>query len=321
VAGTKPMWILCSMLLLGMARGASAQQMPPWSQGKNNPAEEQGFVFRVDDIDNVPDFHGNPAKAELVLFVGGNQFMVLPELVAGFARLHPELRGRIFYETLPPGILRKQIAHQGTLTLGNLTIQVQPDVYHAGAKILAGMEQDRQVESFVSYASNQLEIMVRAGNPQHISSLRDLGRDDIRLSMPNPEWEGVARQIGESLRKSGGEELFRKVMETKVKNGSTYLTQIHHRQTAMRILNGQSDAGVTWASEVLFQKSIGNPITGIEIPASENTTAIYAAGVLLNAPHRAAARAWVDYLKSEQAQAAYRRYGFGAAPDAQGKQK
>jgi hypothetical protein len=40
----------------------------------------------------------------------------------------------------------------------------------------------------------------------------------------------------------------------------------------MRIMSGQADAGVTWASEVRFQESIGNPIKGIVIPADLDTT-------------------------------------------------
>jgi ABC-type molybdate transport system substrate-binding protein len=304
-----------SLMVLVAAIGANAmaQPAPPWSRGANNPAPDKGFVFQVDDIDNIPDLHGNPAGARLVLFIGGNQFMVMPELVAGFERLHPELRGRIFYETLPPGILQRQMAAGGTLTLGNLTVQAQPDVYEAGARVLAGMEEKREVEHSVAYASNRLEIMVRAGNPRNIRSLRDVGRSDVRLSMPNPAWEGVARQIAESLRKDGGEELLRTVMETKVKAGTTYLTHIHHRQTPMRILGGLSDAGVTWASEVRFQERTGNPIAGVSIPAGQNTTAVYAAGVLRNAPHPEAARAWVSYLTSDEARQIYRKYGFGPA--------
>ncbi len=307
-------WMRICCLLVAGAALAAAQAAPPWSKGRNNPATDKGYVFAVDEVDNVPDLHGNPTDARLVLFIGGNQFMALPELVAGFERLHPELRGHIFYETLPPGILRKQMAAGGALTLGNLTLRLEPDVYEAGARILAEMVKQKQVESSVAYATNQLEIMVRAGNPRQIHSLRDLGRDDIRLSMPNPEWEGVARQIGDSLRKSGGEALFQKVMASKVKDGTTYLTHIHHRQTAMRILNGQSDAGVTWSSEVQFQQTIGNPIAGVEIPAGENTIAVYAAGVLPTAPHPEAARAWVAYLASPEAQATYRKYGFGPPP-------
>jgi ABC-type Fe3+ transport system substrate-binding protein len=78
----------------------------------------------------------------------------------------------------------------------------------------------------------------------------------------------------------------------------------------MRILNGQSDAGVTWTSEVLFQQKLGNPIDGIKIPVEINTPATYAAGVLKGSPHPEAARAWIRYLQSDDAQAAYREFGF-----------
>jgi ABC-type molybdate transport system substrate-binding protein len=305
-------------VVVGLGITATAQHAPPWSRGRNNPAADKGYIFQVDDVDNVPDLHGNPVDAQLVLFIGGNQFMVLPDLVEGFQKQHPELRGHIFYETLPPGILRRQMEHDGVLTLGNLTLQAHADVYEAGARVLAEMEQKGQVEKPVHYASNQLEIMIHAGNPRGIRALQDLGKDKIRLSMPNPAWEGVARQIEDSLRKAGGDALVRKVMDAKVKDGTSYLTHIHHRQTPMRIMDGRSDAGVTWSSEVRFQENIGNPIAGVAIPPSENTTATYAAGVLRNAPHAAAARAWVAYLGSEEAQTVYRKFGFGrpAAPGA-----
>jgi ABC-type molybdate transport system substrate-binding protein len=314
--GMSRVWLVTVMagLWLTLAVTTQGQTSPPWSRGANNPAAEKGYVFQVEGVDNVPDLHGNPAGARLVLFIAGNQFMVLPKLIAGFERQHPELRGHIFYETLPPGILRRQMASHGTLTLGNLTLQADADVYQAGARVLSEMLKQRQVQQSVPYATNDLKIMIAAGNPRHIESLQDLGRDDVRLSMPNPQWEGVANQIANSLRKAGGEALLQKVMVAKLKNGTTYLTQVHHRQTAMRILSGQSDAGVTWASEVEFQESAGNPIAGVKIPVADNTTAVYAAGVLSDAPHGAAARAWVAYLTSPEAQSIYHAYGFGAPP-------
>lgn len=289
------------------------QVYPPWSRGTNNPTSNKGYEFHVPDVDNIPDLHGNPSDAKLVLFIGGNQFFVLPELVEGFVRQHPELRGRIFYETLPPGILRKQIAADNTITLGNFTLQVKPDVYEAGARVLREMEALKQVHNVSEYATNTLEIMVELANPKHVTSLADLGRPGIRLSMPNPEWEGAANQIGASLRKAGGEDLFQAVYHRKVADGTATLTEIHHRQTPMRIMSGHADAGVTWASEVRFQEKIGNPITGIAIPANHNTTAVYAAGVLAGAPHPDAAVEWIAYLASPEAQAIYREFGFGPA--------
>ena len=302
--------LLGFMATFSVAAAGLAQAAPPWSGGQNNPASAKGYVFPVDSIDNVPDLHGNPADAKLVLFIGGNQFFVLPRLIAGFEAEHPEVRGHIFYETLPPGILRRQMAHDNTLTLGNLTLQVTPDVYEAGARVVDEMARQGQVERSVRYATNDLAIMMSAGNPKHITGLKDLGQPSLRLSMPNPEWEGVSRQIAASLRKACGEALYQSVYVSKVADGTTYLTHVHHRQTPMRIMQGESDAGVTWASEVRFQEMIHNPIAGVAIPAEQNSTAVYAAGVLKNAPHAAAARAWVQYLTSPQAQKIYRDYGF-----------
>lgn len=176
------------------------------------------------------------------------------------------------------------------------------------------MEKSGELTGVVRYATNDLEIMVRAGNPKGVRSLKDLGRPELRVSMPNPQWEGVARQIQASLRKAGGDALEQAVYETKVKNGTTMLTEIHHRQTPMRIMEGKADAGVTWASEVRFQESLGNPIAGVPIPAAQNTTAIYAGGMMKDAPHAAAAREWLAFLRSPQAQTIYAQFGFGLAP-------
>lgn len=303
--------IIAASLLLAAAAVAYAQTSPPWSKGTNAPAASNSYVFHVPDVDNVPDLHGNPCDAKLVLFIGGNQFFVLPRLIAGFEKQHPELAGHIFYETLPPGILRKQMAAGNAITLGNLTIRIQPDVYEAGQRAVHEMQTTGELDHTITYATNNLEIMVASGNPKGIASLKDLASPDLRLSMPNPETEGVARQIQDSLRKAGGDALVKAVYDEKIKDGSAFLTQIHHRQTPMRILDGKSDAGVVWSSEVRFQQKIGSNIAGVPIPESQNVTAIYAAGLVRGAPHREAALAWLAYLKSSEARAAYAEFGFG----------
>lgn len=283
---------LAALLGLSVAAGAFAQQaMPPWSGGRNDPASAKGFVFHVPDIDNVPDLHGDPIGAKLVLYVGGNQFFVMPRLIAGFEKLHPELAGHIFYETLPPGVLVKQMKAGNAITLGNLTLDVAPDVYEAGVNAVAAMKQSGVVDEVVHYTTNDLEIMVAKGNPKHVASLKDLARADVRVALPNPEFEGIGRQVRAALKKSGGNALETEVYETRVKQGGVVLTQIHHRQTPIRILTKQSDAGVVWTSEVLFQQKLGNPIDGVKIPAELNAAATYAAGVVKGAPHAEAARA------------------------------
>ena len=287
------------------------QVFPPWSHGRNNPAIDKGLVFTVPEVDDLPDFHGSLDNPRLVIFVGGNYYFAMGPLVAAFEKAHPEIRGRIYYETLPPGILIRQMEHGGTITIGNMTWTVKPDVYAAGLeKVDDYIHQGMLRGPAVPYVTNDLTIMIPAGNPAHISGLKDLGKPGVRLVMPTPAWEGVARQIKLALSKAGGASLEHTVYVGKVADGQTLLTHIHHRQTPLYLMQGLADAGVTWKSEAIFQEQAGHPISHVDIPASENVRAVYAAAVVRGAAHPRAARAWIEFLRSPTALRIFERYGF-----------
>jgi molybdenum ABC transporter molybdate-binding protein len=307
-------------LLGGTALTAQAGVNPPWSAGKNNPVVQRGLEFTVPEVDNLPDFHGDPMGAQLSIFVGGNYFFAMAPLVAAFEDEYPALKGKIYYETIPPGLLFNQIRQGGTITVGNMTWTVKADVYAAGLKRVSALDNEGLLQGpVVSYATNQLAIMVPKNNPAHIQALSDLGKPGVKLIMPNPEFEGIGRQIKAALIKAGGTDLVQEVYVHKVDTGETQLTHIHHRQSPMTLMKGLADAGVTWQSEAIFQEEIGNPITHVEIPATQNATAVYAAGVVKGAPHPQAAQAWVDFLKSPKAQAIFAHYGFKPYPEATDK--
>ena len=292
---------------------AAAQDaiFPPWQHGQNNDATSRGLSFTVPQVDSLADFHGDVSDPKLVLYVGGNYFFAMAALVAAFEQQHPEFKGRIYWETLPPGLLVKQIEAGGTVTSGNMTWTARPDAYLAGLRAVEGLiDRGMLTGPAVPYVTNTLTIMVPSGNPGHVAGLADLARPDIRLVMPNPAFEGVARQIAASLNKAGGDALATAVYTTKVADGSAILTQIHHRQTPLFLMQGRALAGVTWQSEAIFQEQVGNPITHVDIPAAQNTTAIYAGAVVSGAPHADAARLWLSFIRSPAALAIFARYGF-----------
>ncbi len=287
---------------------------PPWQGAANDPVPERGLEFSVDEVDNMPDFHGDPIDPGLSIFVGGNYFFAMAPLVAAFTDLHPDLRGRIYYETLPPGRLLQQIRAGGRITVGNMSWIVHADVYAAGLKKLQmALDEGLLLAPLQPYASNTLTLMVAAGNPANVTGLHDLARPGLRVLLPNPRWEGVARQVQQSLVHAGGRVLEHSVYDDKVRSGEAILTEIHHRQTPMKLMQGRADVGVTWRSEAIFQESIGHPISHVDIPEADNVRATYAAAVVHGAPHPAAARAWVEFLASPQAQKILARYGFGPA--------
>lgn len=274
---------------------------PPW----NTPPESK-LNFTIPGIDNVPDLYGDIINPQLVVFFAGNQFMCIDDLISAFKKEYTKYQ-RVFAETLPPGILATQIK-DGSLVIGNMRITLKPDVYTAGKSRI-----DQTPEWFTNtevYAKNKLTLMVARGNPKHIKSLNDLSREDVRVSMPNPEWEGIGRRIEEAFVKAGGDNLKNAIILTKVKDSSTFLTQIHHRQSPMRILYDQSDVAPVWFSEGYYQKMIGHPVETIEIPESENIEAQYVAGRLKKAPHAQAADDFMKFLVSNTAKVIYRKYGF-----------
>ena len=322
-------WLAAVLCVLGAANFGAAQATdtgkpatppkyketvyPPWSRGANNPALHQGLEFTVPEVDDLPDFHGSLDNPQLVIFVGGNYYFAMAPLVRAFEAGHPELRGKIYYITIPPGLLIKMMDAGNTVTVGNMTWTVAPDVYAAGLKkVNEQIQAGKLVGPVVPYVTNDLTIMVPKGNPAGIRTLDDLGEPGVRLVMPNPAWEGVARQIEISLRKAGGPALEKMVYDTKVKDGRTILTHIHHRQSPLFLMQGLADAGITWKSEAIFQEQAGHPISHVDISAQYNTTAVYAAAMVKGAKHPEAAKAWLEFLRSPTALKIFERYGFKA---------
>ena len=274
---------------------------PPW----NTPPESK-VMFTIPGIENVPDLFGDINDPQLVVFFAGNQFMCIDDLLAGFKNQYPQYQ-RIFAETLPPEILAKQI-EGGSITIGNMRITLKPDIY-TGGKSRINLLKDYFADT-VTYAFNKLAIMVQKGNPKNIKNIKDLGRKDIKISMPNPAFEDIGKLIEQVYFKAGGDELKNTIMITKVKDSTTYLTQIHHRQSPMRILYNQSDAAPVWFSEAYYQQMINNPVELVNIPDRENVTASYIAGILKTAPHPQAAKDFLKFLSSPIAKAIYKKYGF-----------
>ncbi|GAB2572362.1 substrate-binding domain-containing protein [Dyella jejuensis] len=289
----------------GIAGASQADYLPPW-----NPPPAGGVSFAVPPFDAIADLHGDIVDPQLTVFFAGNQFMVVHDLIDAFKRRYPQYQ-RIYVETLPPGILAKQI-ETGSLVMGNLRIALKPDILTNGKGSIAELQkQHGWFADTADYARNPLAILVAKGNPKHIEGLKDLGRADVRVSMPNPQWEGIAKQIEAGYRKAGGDALDHAIMDSKVKDGSTYLTRIHHRESPLRVLQGTSDAAPVWSTEAYFQQQVlHRPVATVAIPAQQNVTATYTAARMNDAPHVQAAKDFLGFMTSAQAQAIYRKYGF-----------
>jgi ABC-type molybdate transport system substrate-binding protein len=253
--------------------------------------------------------------SDLVMYLAGNQFMVMEELITDFQKKHPGIE-TVYVETIPPGqILNNQLLKQGEIE-GEQTA-MNPDIF-ASVNInhLRKLNGEGLMDEHAIYIHNKLELMVAEGNPKDIKGAEDLGRDDLVQSHPNPITEGIFKFYGSAMLKDLG--LHEKVTGGKecrscwAVEGKTWFTSRHHRETPDLIEKGEADVGIVWTTEVVHAKAEGRPIDGVAIPAPLNKQAEvnYAIGIMKNGRNADNAASYLAYLATDEAQAIYEKYGF-----------
>jgi ABC-type molybdate transport system substrate-binding protein len=261
---------------------------------------------------------GDSYTADLVMYLAGNQFMVMEELIKDFQNKNPDIKS-VYVATIPAGqILNGQILKQGTIE--GQEISMTPDLF-ASVNIghLKKLNDRGMMNEYIIYTRNKLELMVARGNPKKISGPKDLARDDLVQSHPNPLTEGIFKFYGSQMLDDLG--LYEKVTAgAKCKScwavpRKTWFTSRYHRETPFRIENGQADVGIVWTTEVVEGIKQGRKIEGVAIPAPYNMAhkVAYAMGALNEGRNQINAKRYMDYLATDVAQNIYASYGFGMA--------
>jgi len=258
---------------------------------------------------------GDSYTADLVMYLAGNQFMVMDELIKDFMKKHPNI-GNVYVETIPPGqILKGQILKQGQIN--NQNTAMNPDVY-ASVNLghLKKLKSKSMMDSYKIYTHNKLALMIAKGNPKGIKGPEDLKRSDLVQSHPNPLTEGIFKFYGAAMLNDMG--IYEQVTgNAKCRGcwaveGKTWFTKRHHRETPDRIEKNQADVGIVWTTEIIEAKKRNRAIDGVDIPAPLNKgkEVGYAIGILKTGRNQQNGMHYVGYLRSDAAQNIYAKYGF-----------
>ena len=264
---------------------------------------------RKDDLHNL----AVADVADLVLFMAGNQFMAMTDIVAGFRKAHPEVE-KIYYETLPPGLELKQILAGGAI-FRDRELHVLPDIYTSvNEKAMNQLENANLINpgSYTLYLHNRLSLMVPVSNPANIRTVADLAREEVRISQPDPTNEDIAFHIMDMYRQAGGEQLLNRIMDEKRATGTTIMTEVHHRETPQRMIEKSADVGPVWATEIKHAHHLGLPIDSVEpgdnLDQRENIN--YYVCQLKCAQNMENAEKFLAFILSSKAQSIYESYGF-----------
>lgn len=254
--------------------------------------------------------------AELILWLAGNQFFAMDDVVHAFQAKNPGIDVGLI--TLPPGLLLSAI-EKGGWSYGGKEYPGRPDVY-ASVNLghLKKLKQAGMMTDYAIYMHNEMVLMVAKGNPKNIKGIADVARADVRTSMPNPVNEGIMQFYGRKVLErhglwgkiSGGKECFS--CQTTSNN---WFTAVHHRETPDRILAGTSDTGIVWVTEAIEAQRQGKAVEAVKLPPEDSLRdeVAYAIGALKQSPHKAAADRYLAFLATAEASNAYGKYGFVAA--------
>lgn len=279
-------------MILGFAL-ATLSAFADDDHNKNRP-EPTYQQTTVSETEIITQMHGNPNRADLRLFMAGNQFVVMDLLVDEFKRQNPDIKN-VFYVTLPPGQLRDWILKGGIHIKGDhflgsegLKLTVMPDVYTAvnkgdmDALFNAGL-----ITRFYTYAQNRIGLMSSASDPLAGTDLTgqqlyNLMTDpNVHISEPSIVTQGIERHFWQmyvdtskrvfpadpaiqamvptmfspaNLPSDPANSMRRIVYYDKVNSGATYVNDIHHLETPARIRAGVSRVGGVWYTEYVFER-------------------------------------------------------------------
>jgi molybdate transport system substrate-binding protein len=147
----------------------------------------------------------------------------------------------------------------------------------------------------VVFARNRLAMVVEPGNPAGVTTLDDLGRDDVTVVLAAEEVP-AGRYAREALDAAGV--TVRPVsLETDV------------RAVLTKVSLGEADAGIVYTSDVA---AANDRVEGVAIPDEDNVIAAYHIAALRDAPNTPAAGAFVALVRSSEGRHMLDAYGFDA---------
>lgn len=190
----------------------------------------------------------------------------------------------------------------GSNTLAMQIRQGAPaDVFaSAGASYTRDLHREGLVERPRLLALNRLALIVPRSNPADVWSAYDLDRDGLKLVVAGPEVPvgAYTRTLLESMGLS-------RVLENVVSEEDDV------KGVAGKVALGEADAGFVYATDVA---PISSRVRRLPIPLVVQPPVRYELAVVRDAPHPAAARAYVERMTGPHGRSALAAAGFALPP-------
>lgn len=174
------------------------------------------------------------------------------------------------------------------------------------AQMNAAVESGRiDPDAPVIFVTNRLVVVIPAGNPGNIQSLRDLATPGTLIVLAAGEVP-VGKYSLEFLDKASADPVFGETFrEDVLANVASYEENV--RSVLNKVSLGEADAGIVYTSDLVGVEGV----SGLDIPDELNIVAEYPIAILNDSAHGDVATAFVEFVLSDTGQAILSEYGFG----------
>jgi molybdate transport system substrate-binding protein len=213
---------------------------------------------------------------------------VLEELGAQYTR---DTGARVRFNFAGSNVLARQIVEGAAVDVFISADEAQMRVVESAGLVDAGTR--------VTLLTNQLAVVVRPGWNRVLHTLTDLGGADVRrLAIGDPTAVPAGVYARQALERAGVWPIVQRRL----------VPAVSVRAALAAVDEGNADAAVVYRTDVATAQRAR---LAFLVPAAEAPPIVYPAAVITRAPHAAAARAWLAWLRGADARPMFDRHGFG----------
>lgn len=186
-------------------------------------------------------------------------------------------------------------SYDASSTLAQQVVSGAPADVLATADEVTMQQAAQAVDQPAVFARNALAVVVAAGNPEGIRTVADLARPGLVVVLC-AEQVPCGRFSGQVLERAGVRVRPRS-LEPNVKG------------VVSKVVLGEADAGIAYATDA---RAAGRSVEAVPIPEAHNVVATYPIAVVRSAPNRAAATAFVEFVRSARGRSVLESFGFAS---------
>lgn len=212
------------------------------------------------------------------------------------------------FQTANPGITPKFNYAASTALRTQLEQGAKADVYASADQIQMDNARKAGVVDGEDrlFVKNKLVMIYPTTNPANVQSIQDLAKPNLKLVLTDKNVP-IGAYARTALEKLSADPRYGAGFGQRVLN-NLRSEEANVRAVVTKVQLGEADAAIVYASDVTSQVSA--QVKSILIPDQFNTIATYPIAMVRDAPNRAAAQAFISFVRSAQGQEILKKHNF-----------